>query len=387
VNVCVMCMLLLLAGATAQGQSDNTTAPAVHLWFDAPDGKGMEYFYQEVTVPTGCDPLYTYFMVIGWNRTGDGYGAGGYCGLQTTGDAHGGRPLLYSVWNTEDRPNSDTAYWATVYKAGEEAIVQDYRFDHEGSGVTTWNENIQWQNDTTYCFLVHFYPSCQTEGSTDTATDTTFFGLYWKKKSEAQWHLQAIVVSPHNGIAPAGTYAFIEDWSEETGDALRQARYANQWLKPLGGGWQEALTATATSGSATGRTDRDARADGNGYVIRAGGRTPGNVPDYLPLTREPSGGPCPVTADDEAYFYNTLGREMPRDTAVHNEHIADATPLALIPAGEDTYYLEGLAAGKEFAIYDLRGALVLKADKQPVRLVARGVFVVAQGGRYYKFVR
>jgi len=62
-------------------------------------------------------------------------------------------------------------------------------------------------------------------------------------------------------------------------------------------------------------------------------------------------------------------------------------PLTLIPAGEDLYYLEGLAPDKPFAIYDLRGALIARTDRMPVRLPARGVFVVAQGGRYYKFVR
>jgi len=62
-------------------------------------------------------------------------------------------------------------------------------------------------------------------------------------------------------------------------------------------------------------------------------------------------------------------------------------PLTLIPAGNDLYYIQGLAADRPFAIYDLRGALVLKADKQPVRIVPHGILIVAQGGRYWKLIR
>nr|WP_256604714.1 DUF5077 domain-containing protein [Sphingobacterium multivorum] len=39
-------------------------APSIHMNMTAPTGN-MEYFYTEVTVPPGGDPLYTYYMTSG----------------------------------------------------------------------------------------------------------------------------------------------------------------------------------------------------------------------------------------------------------------------------------------------------------------------------------
>jgi len=48
--------------------------PSDHMSFTLPSGKTSEWFYNELTVPVGFDPVGSYFMSNGFNN--------GYFGMQ-----------------------------------------------------------------------------------------------------------------------------------------------------------------------------------------------------------------------------------------------------------------------------------------------------------------
>jgi len=92
-----------------------------------------------------------------------------------------------------------------------------------------------------------------------------------------------------------------------------------------------------------------------------------------------------VEAHDTTVLYIVLDSETGAESPI--EENADFTIVEASSFGQDMVYFRGLAADQPFAVYDLSGALIVRTDRMPVRLPARGVFIVAQGGRYYKFVR
>jgi len=61
--------------------------------------------------------------------------------------------------------------------------------------------------------------------------------------------------------------------------------------------------------------------------------------------------------------------------------------LQTIDMSADLVFLRGLSGDGEFSIYDSTGALVYRGADNPLRITGRGLFIVAQSGKYYKFVR
>ena len=62
--------------------------PSVHLNYPLPENKNFEYFYNELTVPIGSDPVGSYFMSNGFGE--------GYFGIQVNSPTE--RRVLFSVW-------------------------------------------------------------------------------------------------------------------------------------------------------------------------------------------------------------------------------------------------------------------------------------------------
>ena len=63
--------------------------PSVHLRYPIPDGVEAEWFYNEVTVPTGNDVIGSYYMANGFGE--------GYFGMQVNSKTE--RRILFSVWS------------------------------------------------------------------------------------------------------------------------------------------------------------------------------------------------------------------------------------------------------------------------------------------------
>lgn len=63
--------------------------PSVHLSYTMPSEKKIKWFYNEVTIPVGLDPIGSYFMANGF--------AEGYFGFQVNSENE--RRILFSVWS------------------------------------------------------------------------------------------------------------------------------------------------------------------------------------------------------------------------------------------------------------------------------------------------
>jgi hypothetical protein len=135
---------------------------------------------------------------------------------------------------------------------------------------------MDWRTEKTYCFLINTQVGTAVKGSTGTRSDTTFYTLYWKEKGEGAWRFHGTIMSPRNGGYLGSLYSFLECRSGADGRQIRKVRYANQWIKPVGGKWQEVLSANAMHYQDFGpnRTDRGIRVDGDGYILWSGGYLP-----------------------------------------------------------------------------------------------------------------
>ena len=72
--------------------------PSVHLGYQVPKGKKIEWAYSEITVPIGEDPIGSYFMANGFGQ--------GYFGFQVKSPTE--RWVLFSVWSpfNTNNPNA-----------------------------------------------------------------------------------------------------------------------------------------------------------------------------------------------------------------------------------------------------------------------------------------
>ena len=122
--------------------------PSVHLNYQLPDKKDYNWFYNEVTVPTGYDPEGSYFMANGFGE--------GYFGIQVNSATE--RRVLFSVWSpyqTDDPSTIPEHLKIKLLDKGPEVYVGE--FGNEGSGGQSYLR-YQWQTDTTYRFLENFLP-------------------------------------------------------------------------------------------------------------------------------------------------------------------------------------------------------------------------------------
>ena len=99
--------------------------PSVHLRYEVPKAKKIQYAYSEVTVPVGQDPIGSYFMANGFGE--------GYFGIQVNGPNE--RRVLFSVWspfktdNPRDIPKDKRI---VALASGPDVHVGE--FGNEGSG-------------------------------------------------------------------------------------------------------------------------------------------------------------------------------------------------------------------------------------------------------------
>lgn len=68
----------------------NRRVPQIQLWYGLPKTT-LEFFYNEVTVISGFDPIQTYFCAIGFQN--------GYYGIQVNSDSE--RRFIFSIWAPE----------------------------------------------------------------------------------------------------------------------------------------------------------------------------------------------------------------------------------------------------------------------------------------------
>jgi len=255
--------------------------PSVHLNYPLPDAakNTAEWFYNEVTVPTGQDVLGSYFMADGFD--------GGYFGMQVNSATE--RHVLFSIWSpftTDDPKKIPDSLKITMLKKG--ANVHTGEFGSEGSGGQSYL-NYPWVAGKTYSFLIH--------AQADEKAKTTTFTAYFKEKGTADWLLIASFKRPKSGYYLKGLYSFLENFEPETGDITREVQFGNQWLIDTAGKWYPINTATFTADATAKinyRKDYSGGVQGNQFYLRNCGFFDDFTVMKSNLVREQSGSVKPV---------------------------------------------------------------------------------------------
>ena len=121
-----------------------------------------------------------------------------------------------------------------------------------------------WKTGTEYAFKV----TAKVVG-----TRAEYSGWY-RVVGQNQWNFLATLSTPYLPTLMSGLNSFIEDFGGATGKAaaLRQATYANQWVRLQGAAPIQALYSTFTSAPAY-VTTVDSRVVGDGFELKTGGTT------------------------------------------------------------------------------------------------------------------
>ena len=207
--------------------------PSVHLNYPTPADQNVEWFYNEVTVPTGQDVIGSYFMANGFGE--------GYFGMQVNSPTE--RRILFSVWSpykTDDPKSIPEDQKIRMLRKGEG--VHTGEFGNEGSGGQSYMK-YAWKAGNTYRFLLQGTPS---------GDSTTTYTAYFFAPEQGTWQLVASFKRPHTHTYLKRLHSFLENFTPETGDTGRRVYFGNQWVKGTSGGWTE-LTKAGFSADATAR--------------------------------------------------------------------------------------------------------------------------------------
>lgn len=194
--------------------------PSVHLNYTLPVGD-VEWFYNEVTVPEGFDPLGSYFMACGF--------AEGYFGFQVNSERE--RRILFSVWSPfqTDNPNEIPEDEKVLLNKKHEN-TRSQSFGGEGSGGQNYMI-YNWIAGITYKFLLRCRPDPARKGYTEY---TAFF-----HSPEGGWMLIASNSRPKIVTYYKRPHSFLENFNPQTGHITRKVYFDNQWAYVVGKGWQE----------------------------------------------------------------------------------------------------------------------------------------------------
>lgn len=205
--------------------------PSVHLGYQVPQETGdVQWFYNEVTVPTNNDVIGSYFMANGFSQ--------GYFGMQVNSATE--RRVLFSVWSpySTDNPNEiPPEYQVKLLKKGEQTVVQE--FGNEGSGGQSFLR-YNWVAGNTYKFLLKVEPSAELENNTD-------YTAYFFAPEVGSWTLIASWQRPFTSTYATGLHSFLENFDTRTGPLQREVHFGNQWAYSTNGQWHELTRAKFTA--------------------------------------------------------------------------------------------------------------------------------------------
>lgn len=255
--------------------------PSVHLRYDVPRDRNLQYAYSELTIPEGEDPIGSYFMANGFGE--------GYFGIQVNSPTE--RRVLFSVWSPfkTDNPR-DIPEDQRILALAKGPEVRIGEFGNEGSGGQSFLV-YPWKAGTPYRFLTEVRP----DGNGNTIY-TCWFGEAKSKDKEGTWRLIASFRRPQTDTHLRGFHSFLENFNPSTGHIGRRVNYSNVWVRDVEGQWHE-CTDARFSVDATGRgrhrLDFTGGADGDSFYLRNCGfinetGTPGET-----FTRQANGGNAP----------------------------------------------------------------------------------------------
>ncbi|MGV3639354.1 MAG: DUF3472 domain-containing protein [Adhaeribacter sp.] len=229
--------------------------PSVHLTYPLPADKDFKWFYSELEVPVGEDPMGSYFMANGF--------AEGYFGMQVNSPTE--RRILFSVWSPfkTDRPSEiPEQEKIRLLKKGEGVYTGE--FGNEGSGGQSYFR-YPWRAGTTYGFLNSVAPDGQ---------GNTIYTAYFFAPEAGEWKLIASFLRPKTNTWYKRPHSFLENFVDTKGHAGRRAWYKNQWARDVAGNWVELDVARFTGDDIAKRgyrADRSGGKDSNRFFLRNGG--------------------------------------------------------------------------------------------------------------------
>jgi len=193
--------------------------PSVHLRHDVSDvGGDIEWFYSEITVPTGNDVIGSYYMANGFD--------GGYFGMQVNSPTE--RRVLFSVWSpfkTDDPKKIPEDQKIILIKKGKD--VNTGEFGNEGSGGQSYLK-YNWKAGNAYKFLLRGEP---------VKNNYTNYTAWFYAPEEGTWRLIASFSRPATNSYLKGLYSFLENFTPDTGNITRKAWYHNQWVRTADQKW------------------------------------------------------------------------------------------------------------------------------------------------------
>ena len=201
--------------------------PSVHLSYTAPGEKNFKWFYNEMTIPEGEDPIGSYFMANGF--------AEGYFGIQVNSPIE--RRILFSVWSpfATDNPNAiPEDQKIKLLKKGEGVYTGE--FGNEGSGGQSYLK-YSWKAGTTYRFLNSVEPD---------GKGNTIYTAYFFAPEVGEWMLIASFLRPKTDTWYKRPHSFLENFIPESGRIARRVIYDNQWMADAQGNWVELTEAKFT---------------------------------------------------------------------------------------------------------------------------------------------
>lgn len=229
--------------------------PSVHLSYPVPKDQTTEYFYNEVTVPEGQDPVGSYFMANGFGE--------GYFGMQVNSDTE--RRILFSVWSpfhTDDPKSIPEAQRIKLLAKGEGVRVGE--FGNEGSGGQSFFL-YPWKAGQTYRFLNRAKPDGQ---------GSTIYAAWFFLPETKAWQLIASFKRPQTDKHLTRLHSFLENFADNQGWISREARYGNQWARDTEGQWHRLTSARFTADDIANRAyrlDFTGGATGSSFYLRNGG--------------------------------------------------------------------------------------------------------------------
>ena len=226
--------------------------PSVHLRYEVPRDIKLQYAYSEATVPTGQDPIGSFYMANGFGQ--------GYFGFQVNSAKE--RRVLFSVWspfktdNPRDIPEDQRI--ASLARGPE---VHIGTFGNEGSGGQSYLV-YPWKAGKTYRFLTKVEP----DGKGNTVY-TSWFG----DKAADEWRLIASFRRPKTDTHLSGFHSFLESFSPTHGFIGRRVSYGNVWVRDVDAKWHECTKArfpVDATGGGRHRLDFTGGSDGQSFFLR-----------------------------------------------------------------------------------------------------------------------
>lgn len=210
--------------------------PSVHLNYAAPEGREIEWFYNEITVPEGEDVVGSYFMSSGFGE--------GYFGMQVNSGEE--RRILFSVWSPYDTQNpNEIPEGYKIILQGKGKGVHTGEFGNEGSGGQSY-WRYKWSAGQTYRFLLKGVP---------VENNSTDYTAWFFAPELGKWKLIASFRRPHTQTYLTRPHSFLENFYTQTGFMSRMGYYTNQWVRDKTGQWNEMTKARFTA-DATARKGR-----------------------------------------------------------------------------------------------------------------------------------